>query len=52
MKPAQKRNLDEFNEWDYLYGAFELFSNNRKRNQIYMLQNIIYSIKQQFNKEY
>ena len=48
----QKKGPDDLNEWDYLYGAFELFTNNRKRNQIYFIQNVIYKIKQEFNKEF
>lgn len=48
----QKKGPDDLNDWDYLYGAFELFTNNRKRNQIYFIQNVIYKIKQEFNKEF
>jgi hypothetical protein len=39
-------------DWDYLYGALELFTHNRKRNQIVMLQDIIFRIKESFNKEF
>lgn len=39
-------------EWDYLYGAMELFTNNRKRNQIVLLSNIIFKIKEEFNQEF
>ncbi|KRX02904.1 WD40-repeat-containing domain [Pseudocohnilembus persalinus] len=42
----------ELNEWKYLYGALELFTNNRKRNQIRLLHNIIFSVKEEFNKEF
>jgi chromosome segregation ATPase len=35
-----------------LYGALELFTNNRKRNQIVLLHNIIFSIKKEFNREF
>lgn len=48
----KKKGPDDLVDWDYLYGAFELFTNNRKRNQIYFIQNIIYKIKQEFNKEF
>lgn len=48
----KKKGPDDLGDWDYLYGAFELFTNNRKRNQIYFIQNIIYRIKQEFNKEF
>lgn len=37
---------------DYLYGALELFTNNRKRNQIILLHNIIFNIKKEFNTEF
>lgn len=30
----------------------DLFTNNRKRNQIILLQNIIFKIKEEFNKEF
>jgi len=40
------------NEWDFLYGTFELFTNNRKRNQIYLLKNVIFAIKSEYNKEF
>ena len=48
----QKKGPDDLGDWDYLYGAFELFTNNRKRNQIYFIQNVIYKIKQEYNKEF
>lgn len=45
-------NQPEFNDWNFLYGALELFTNNRKRNQIKLLHNIIFQIKEEFNKEF
>eukprot|EP00825_Cyclidium_porcatum_P004670 TRINITY_DN1220_c0_g1_i2.p1 TRINITY_DN1220_c0_g1~~TRINITY_DN1220_c0_g1_i2.p1 ORF type:complete len:1061 (-),score=222.02 TRINITY_DN1220_c0_g1_i2:1563-4745(-) len=42
----------EMQEWDYLYGALELYSNNRKRNQIVLLNNIIFRVKEEFNQEF
>lgn len=42
----------ELSDWDYLYGALELFTNNRKRNQIILLNNIIFKIKEEFNQEF
>jgi len=39
-------------EWDYLYGSLELFTNNRKRNQIVLIHNIIFCVKEEFNKEF
>ena len=47
-----KKGPDDLADWDYFYGAFELFTNNRKRNQIYFIQNVIYKIKQEYNKEF
>lgn len=38
--------------WDFLYSQLELYSNNQKRNQIIMIQNIIHSIKEEFNIEF
>jgi len=32
LKPEQKKNIEEFTLWDYLYPAFELFTNNQKIN--------------------
>ena len=46
------KDPSELSDWDYLYGAMDLFTNNRKRNQIFLIQNIIYSIKREFNKEF
>lgn len=51
-KEEEKKDDDELSDWDYLYGAMELFTNNRKRNQIILLQNIIFRIKEEFNKEF
>jgi len=41
LKPEQKKNIDDFTLWDMLYSAFELFTNNRKTNQIHILKQII-----------
>ncbi|EAR97028.3 hypothetical protein TTHERM_00196190 (macronuclear) [Tetrahymena thermophila SB210] len=51
-KEEEKKDEDDLGEWDFLYGAFELFTNNRKRNQIIILQNIIFKVKEEFNKEF
>lgn len=51
-KVEEKKEGEEFGEWDYIYGSFELFSGNRKRNQMILLNNIIFSIKRQFNIEF
>jgi len=48
----KKEGLEEYTDWEYLYGVFELFSNNRKRNQMVLIGNIIFSIKRAFNIEF
>lgn len=48
----EKKEGEDFNEWEYLYGAFELFTENRKRNQIIMIENVIFKIKDTFNNEF
>ena len=40
MKPEQKKNIEDFTIWDYLYGSFELFSNSIKTNQIYIIKRL------------
>lgn len=35
-----------------LYSVFELFANNAKRNQILMIRNLIFKIKETFNNEF
>ena len=35
-----------------LYSSFELFSNNAKINQIILMSNVIFKIKEAFNKEF
>lgn len=32
VKEDDKKDEDDLGEWDYVYGAMELFTNNRKRN--------------------
>jgi len=48
----EKKDDGEMNDWDFLYSALELFTNNRKRNQMVLLHNIIFKIKEEFNKEF
>ena len=38
--------------WEYLYGAFELFTAKRKKCQVQFLKNVIFKIKKTFNKEF
>lgn len=47
-----EQETGEMGEWEYLYGALEIYTNNRKRNQICLLHNIIFKIKEEFNKEF
>lgn len=51
-KGEQQEEIVNEEEWGLLYTAFELFSNNAKRNQILMMQNLIVKIKEAFNKEF
>ena len=46
-----KKNEDS-GDFKYLYTAFDLFTNVRRRNQIIIIQSIIYRIKQEFNTEF
>jgi hypothetical protein len=39
-------------DWDYMYGALELFTSKRKRMQIMLVRNLILKIKKRFNKEF
>ena len=48
----KRKNPDDLNDWDFLYGSFELFTENRKRNQIILVNNVIFNIKRAFNKEF
>lgn len=48
----KEQDTGDLNEWEYLYGALELFTNNRKRSQIVLLHNIIFKIKEEYNKEF
>jgi len=51
---AQKseKEKNENPAWNNLYGAFELVTNNRKRNQIVIMKDLIFKIKERFNKEF
>jgi len=48
----KEQDTGDLNEWEYLYGALELIKNNRKRTQIVLLNNIIFKIKEEYNKEF
>jgi len=47
-----RKPIEEFDEWDYMYNALDLFTNKRKRCQIHLLRNQIFKIKEEFNKKY
>jgi len=51
---AQKaeKEKNENPAWNNLYGAFELVTNNRKRSQILIMKDLIFKIKERFNKEF
>lgn len=48
---AEKEKQDN-PAWNNLYGAFELVTNNRRRNQIIIIKDLIFKIKEKFNKEF
>jgi cilia- and flagella-associated protein 43 len=47
-----KKNLHFLGAWDCLYEPFELYTDGRKRMQIEMLQDVVFSLKEAFNKEF
>lgn len=44
--------LNEINSYSLLYSPFELYTNARIRNQIYLLLDVIHELKKNFNAEY
>ena len=48
----RKRDYDESAEWNDIYGSFELFTNNRKKSQKIILRELLFKIKEKFNKEF
>ena len=46
------KNLSDIDSFDLLYSPFELYTNFRKRNQIYLIIDIIQGLKNIFNKEF
>jgi len=38
--------------WHLMYEPYELFTDVRKRNQIELIKDIVYALKQDFNKEF
>lgn len=50
--PEDLEEIPKDEDWTLLYSSFELFSDNAKRNQIIMMQNLIIKIKEAFNKEF
>lgn len=51
-KPQAELQTQNDEEWGLLYNAMELFSSNSKKNQVLMIKNIIFKIKEAFNKEF
>ena len=46
------KNLNEISSYSLLYSPFELYTNCRIRNQIYLLIDVIHDLKSNFNAEY
>lgn len=46
------KNLSDIDSFNLLYSPFELYTNFRKRNQIFLIIDIIQGLKQNFNKEF
>jgi WD40 repeat protein len=46
------KNLANIDSFNLLYSPFELYTNFRKRNQIYLIVDIIQGLKHTFNKEF
>lgn len=46
------KDLMDIDSFNLLYSPFELYTNFRKRNQIYLIVDIIQGLKQTFNKEF
>ena len=47
-----KKKLDAPNIWDLIYDAYELYTNPRKRMQLELLNEVIYELKRDYNKEF
>ena len=47
-----RKEISDFDIWDYMYGALDLFSNKRKRCQIHLLKDLIFEIKKIYNEQY
>ena len=46
------KDLNDIDSFNLLYSPFELYTNFRKRNQVYLIIDIIQGLKQSFNKEF
>ena len=49
-QPEDLEEIPKEEDWQLLYSSFELFSDNSKKNQMIMMQNLIIKIKEAFNK--
>ena len=47
-----KKALDHPNIWDLIYDSFELYSDTRKRMQIDLLNEVVFELKRDYNKEF
>jgi WD40 repeat protein len=47
-----RNNLHTLGSWDLIYEPFELYTDSRKRMQIEMIQDIVFKLKGEFNKEF
>lgn len=51
-KAKEAIQAEDTTDWDMLYGAYELFTPTRKRNQCILIKNVILKLKQDFNREF
>ena len=47
-----RKDLYKLDTWNLLYEPFELYTDSRKRMQIEMLQDIVFKLKEEYNKEF
>lgn len=47
-----KKVVDNPNIWDLIFESNELYSDSRKRMQIELLNEVIFELKRDFNKEF
>ena len=47
-----RKDLSTLDAWDLLYQPFELYTDSRKRMQIEMLHDVVFKLKEEYNKEF